>query len=135
MRSASGNLTIGVVARAAGVNVETIRFYQRKGLLPEPNKPLRGIRRYGEFDLTRVRFIKAAQKLGFTLDEVGELLKLEDGTHCPEAKHLAEAKLNDVRAKLADLKTVENALGRLVARCNSARGLVTCPLIMSLQQR
>ncbi len=76
------NLTIGVFAKAAGVNVETIRFYQRKGLLPEPDKPYGSIRRYGEADVTRVRFVKSAQRLGFSLDEIAELLRLEDGTHC-----------------------------------------------------
>jgi MerR family mercuric resistance operon transcriptional regulator len=79
------NLTIGVFARTAGVNVETIRFYQRKGLLPEPDKPYGSIRRYGETDVTRVRFVKSAQRLGFSLDEIAELLRLEDGTHCEEA--------------------------------------------------
>lgn len=74
------NLTIGVFAKAAGVNVETIRFYQRKGLLLEPDKPYGSIRRYGEADVTRVRFVKSAQRLGFSLDEIAELLRLEDGT-------------------------------------------------------
>ena len=70
------NLTIGVFAKAAGVNVETIRFYQRKGLLLEPDKPYGSIRRYGEADVTRVRFVKSAQRLGFSLDEIAELLRL-----------------------------------------------------------
>ncbi|MCI0221219.1 MerR family transcriptional regulator, partial [Cronobacter sakazakii] len=84
------NLTIGVFAKAAGVNVETIRFYQRKGLLPEPDKPYGSIRRYGAADVTRVRFVKSAQRLGFSLDEIAELLRLDDGTHCEEASSLAE---------------------------------------------
>src|SRR3546814_6621658 len=84
------NLTIGVFARTAGVNVETIRFYQRKGLLPEPDKPYGSIRRYGETDVTRVRFVKSAQRLGFSLDEIAELLRLEDGTHCEEASRSEE---------------------------------------------
>jgi len=79
MQTALENLTIGVFAKAAGVNVETIRFYQRKGLLPEPDKPYGSIRRYGKADVTRVRFVKSAQRLGFRLDEIGELLKLDDG--------------------------------------------------------
>ena len=102
-------LTIGVLAEAAGVNVETIRFYQRKGLMQEPDRPLGGIRRYGETDRGRVRFIKSAQRLGFSLDEIGDLLKLEDGSHCTEAREQAEHKLADVRARLADLH--EPALG------------------------
>lgn len=74
------NLTIGVFAKAAGVNVETIRFYQRKGLLREPDKPYGSIRRYGEADVVRVKFVKSAQRLGFSLDEIAELLRLDDGT-------------------------------------------------------
>ena len=94
------NLTIGVFAKAAGVNVETIRFYQRKGLLPEPDKPYGSIRRYGEADVVRVKFVKSAQRLGFSLDEIAELLRLDVGTHCEEASSLAEHKLKDVREKM-----------------------------------
>ena len=96
-------LTIGVLADAAGVNVETIRFYQRKGLMPEPEKPYGSIRRYGTAELARVRFIKSAQRLGFSLEEVGELLKLEDGARCGEARQLAEQKLVDVRQRLQEV--------------------------------
>lgn len=127
------NLTIGAFAKAAGVNVETIRFYQRKGLLPEPDKPYGGIRRYNETDVMRVRFMKSAQRLGFSLDEIGELLRLEDGTHCEEAGSLAEHKLKDVREKLADLTRMETALSELVCACRARKGNVSCPLIASLQ--
>ena len=127
-------LTISHVAREAGVTVETIRFYQRKGLVPEPKKPLGGIRRYSETDVARVRFIKAAQRIGFTLDEVAQLLKLDDGAHCAEAKAIAEQKLDDVRKKLDDLKRIESALKQLVTRCGTTRGSVKCPLISSLRQ-
>jgi len=128
------SLTIGALAEAAGVNVETIRFYQRKGLIREPDRPPGGIRRYGGAELARVRFIKAAQRLGFSLDEVSELLTLEDGTQCGKARKLAEHKLHDVRAKLADLRHIESVLDRLVVRCRSAKGSVKCPLISSLQR-
>ena len=127
-------LTIGVLAEAAGVNVETIRFYQRKGLMQEPDRPLGGIRRYGETDRGRVRFIKSAQRLGFSLDEIAELLRLEDGAHCQEASSLATRKLVDVRERLADLSRMEKVLSELVGACNSRRGNVTCPLIASLQE-
>ena len=127
-------LTIGAFAKAAGVNVETIRFYQRKGLLPEPDKPYGSIRRYGETDVTRVRFVKSAQRLGFSLDEIAELLRLEDGTHCEEASSLAEHKLKDVREKQADLARIEAALTDLVCACHAAKGKVSCPLIASLQE-
>lgn len=134
MHPSPETLTIGALADAAGVNVETIRFYQRKGLISEPQRPLGGIRRYGESELARVRFIKASQRLGFSLDEVAELLTLEDGTQCGKARRLAERKLRNVREKLADLQRIEAVLVRLVARCASARGSVKCPMISSLQQ-
>ncbi len=128
------NLTIGAFASAAGVSVETIRFYQRKGLLAEPDKPSGSIRRYGETDVTRVRFVKSSQRLGFSLAEVTELLKLEDGAHCDEAREQAEGKLADVRIKLADLRRIERVLAELVERCCVATGQVRCPLIEALQQ-
>lgn len=127
------NLTIGAFAKSSGVNVETIRFYQRRGLLPEPDKPYGGIRRYSETDVARVLFVKSAQRLGFSLDEIAELLRLEDGTHCDEASSLAEHKLKDVREKLADLRHMEAALSGLVRACHARKGNVSCPLIASLQ--
>ena len=135
MESDLENLTIGAFARVAEVNVETSRFYQRKGLLPEPDRPYGSIRRYGTADVARVKFVKSAQRLGFSLDEVAELLKLEDGTHCNEARTLAEHKLKDVREKLADLRRIESALARLVDDCSAKKGTVTCPIIAALQAR
>ena len=125
--------TISGLARAAGVNVETIRFYQRRGLLIEPDKPLGGIRRYGEAEVARMLFIKAAQRIGFTLDEIAQLLQLDDGTRCSEARTIAEHKLADVRQRLQDLQRIETALAQLVDRCASRRGQVNCPLIDALQ--
>jgi MerR family mercuric resistance operon transcriptional regulator len=127
-------LTIGGLAKAAEVNVETIRFYQRKGLMPEPDRPTGGIRRYGEEELSRVGFIKAAQRLGFSLDEIADLLKLEDGSSCAQARQKAEAKLADVRAKLADLHRMEDALAGLIKLCGAAKGKVRCPLIAALKR-
>ena len=134
MPKTSENLTIGAFADAAGVNVETIRFYQRKGLLTEPDRPQGSIRRYRDADVRRVRFIKGAQRLGFSLDEIAELLRLEDGTHCGEASALAERKLGDVREKLADLRRMESALSQLVRACHTRRGNISCPLIETLQE-
>lgn len=133
MESTPNTLTIGSLAKTAGINVEAIRFYQRKGLMPLPERAYGSIRRYTDADLERVRFIKAAQRLGFSLAEVGELLRLEDGTHCEETRHIAEHKLLDVREKLADLHRIETALDQLVAQCDSVRKTVQCPLISSLQ--
>ncbi|MCK9396977.1 MAG: MerR family transcriptional regulator, partial [Methylobacter sp.] len=94
------SFTIGALAKRARVNVETIRFYQRRGLLVEPERPLGGIRRYTELDVRRVRFIKQGQKLGFSLNEVLELLSLEDGQHCREAKEIALRKLTLIRERI-----------------------------------
>jgi MerR family mercuric resistance operon transcriptional regulator len=134
MQISHANLTIGAFARAARVNVETIRFYQRKSLLPLPDKPCGSVRRYGEADVTRVRFVKSAQRLGFSLDQIGELLQLQDGTHCEEASRVAEHKLMDVRAKLADLARMESVLSELVRACHAPKGNVSCPLIETLQR-
>lgn len=134
MENTRENLTIGAFAKAAGINVETIRFYQRKGLLPQPDKPFGSIRRYGNADVARMQFIKSAQRLGFSLDEVAELLRLDDGAHCDEARELAEQKLTDVRGKLADLQRIESALARLVQDCCASQERVACPLIESLYQ-
>lgn len=132
MNTSFENLTIGALASEGQVNVETIRFYQRKGLVQEPGRPPGSVRRYGAQDLGRVRFIKSAQRLGFSLDEIALLLKLDDGTHCDEAREHAEHKLLDVRAKLADLRRIEAALADLVTRCCAVQGNIRCPLIATL---
>jgi MerR family mercuric resistance operon transcriptional regulator len=130
-------LTIGALAQAAGVGVgvgvETIRFYQRRGLLSEPARPYGSVRRYGPADVGRLRFVRRSQQLGFSLDEIAELLQLEDGTHCDEARTLAESKLAEVRRKLEDLHRMADALAGLIDRCCAARGHVKCPLIAGLQ--
>ena len=126
------NLTIGDFAKAAEVNVETIRFYQRKGLLSEPHRPYGSIRRYAQTDVERVRFVKSAQRLGFSLDEVAQLLCLEDGLRCSDARVLAEHKLEDVQLRLADLQRIEAVLSKLVRRCRTQKGNISCPLIASL---
>jgi len=125
--------TIGTLAREAGVNVETIRYYQRRRLVGEPDRPLGGIRRYTDAHAQRLRFIKEAQVLGFSLDEVADLLALEDGTHCREAEQLGSKKLATVRARLAQLRRVEKALAALVEQCHCNTGKVRCPLIAALE--
>ncbi|MEO5826822.1 MAG: Hg(II)-responsive transcriptional regulator [Gemmatimonadales bacterium] len=130
---AKEEFTIGSFAAAADVNVETIRFYQRRRLLREPPRPFGRIRRYGADDVARVRFIKTAQGLGFSLKEIAGLLRLDDGAHCDEARVAAEEKLTGVRSKLADLRRIEAVLGELVEKCCAATGNVHCPLIDALQ--
>ena len=130
----ASSLTIGGLAKAANVNVETIRYYQRRGLLSEPKRPLGGIRRYGSADIDRLTFVKTAQQLVFSLDEVGDLLRLEDGTHCQEASALAEHKLKDVREKIERLVKIEKALSDMVSQCHARPDSIACPLIASLHE-
>lgn len=124
--------SIGELAKEAGVNVETIRFYQRRRLLRQPVKPFNGIRHYTERDAQRIRFIKQGQKLGFTLDEVAELLSLEDGRHCREAKEIAQRKLVSIRERIEGLRVMEAALSNLVEGCASNPDSVSCPIIIAL---
>ena len=125
--------TIAWLAREAGVNVETIRFYQRKQLLDEPPRPSGGVRCYTTDDIARVRFIKSAQRIGFTLAEIAVLLQLEDGTHCREAQTIAMHKLEDVQSRIVELQRMAAALQGLVRACGSAKGKIKCPLIAALQ--
>lgn len=125
-------MTIGRLAQAAGVNVETIRFYQRVGLLAAPAKPPRGVRHYASGDLARLRFIKRAQELGFTLTEVRSLLSLAGGRDCGTAQTLAAQKIEAIESRLADLTRMRNALVGLIARCERRRGRVSCPIIRTL---
>ena len=125
-------ITIGQLAQTAGVNVETIRYYQRIGLLSLPRRNYGSIRRYLADDLKRVRFIKRAQTLGFSLDEVALLLGLSDGKHCAATKVLAEKKLTMVEEKMADLAAIQKALKGLVAKCSSGSRGCGCPVIDAL---
>ncbi|MBI3530528.1 MAG: Hg(II)-responsive transcriptional regulator [Betaproteobacteria bacterium] len=125
-------LTIGRVARAAGVNVETIRYYQRRGLLDEPDKPLGGHRRYGASVARRVSFIKRAQQLGFTLQEVKGLLLLEDGQSCRETRLLAQHKLAVIETRMSDLGRMRRLLKDLIAECEDGKRPRSCPIITTL---
>ena len=125
-------LTIGRVADAAGVNVETIRYYQRRGLMPEPDKPINGQRRYAADAVRRVRFIRRAQVLGFTLEEIGSLLDLDEAHACAETRHLAAHKLEVSESKLADLKAMRKALIALLRKCDTGAAKRACPIIHAL---
>ena len=121
--------TIGRLAKSAGVNVETIRYYQRRRLLPVPVAALGGVRRYSSDYLRRVRFIKRAQQLGFRLDEVSELLALADGNRCSLVCGVGERRLADIERKIADLAAMREALGRLVGACHENESEAPCPLV------
>ena len=125
-------LTIGRLAEEAGVNVETIRYYQRRRLMAEPDKPMSGHRRYASDAIQRVRFIKRAQVLGFTLDEVGSLLELDEARACAETRELAAHKLQVIEEKLADLKAMRKALTALLRQCDAGATKGNCPIIHAL---
>lgn len=125
-------MTIGRLAEQAGVNVETIRYYQRRGLLAEPARPANGQRRYPPLLAKRVRFIKRAQVLGFTLDEIVGLLDLDEAGACSETRELAARKLQLIEGKLADLSAMRKALSTLMRACDTVGGTGTCPIIHAL---
>jgi MerR family mercuric resistance operon transcriptional regulator len=122
-------LTIGRLAAEGGVGVETIRFYQRRGLLQTPPRD-GGIRRYGFEDVRRLRFIKQAQAAGFTLEQIGELLTLDSGQDRARARELAEGRLEALDEKIAELTRARDALRRLAAECGAA-GKGDCPILAS----
>lgn len=125
-------LTIGKLASAAGVSVETIRYYQRRGLLDEPAKPLGGHRCYPQGMVKRLNFIKRAQALGFTLTEIGGLLTLDESCACTETRALAAHKLALITQKMADLAAMQLVLGGLLQQCDAGDGGASCPIIEAL---
>lgn len=123
------NLTIGVLAKSAGVNVETIRYYHRRGLLQEPSKPGGGFRHYPQESVKRVRFIKRAQTLGFTLEEIQGLLALDQRKACRETREIAAHKLDLIEQKIAGLSKMKKSLARLVRSCDASAAGAPCPII------
>ena len=120
-------MTIGRLAKAAGVNVETVRYYQRRGLISEPRKPPGGHRRYPDDALHRIEFIRRAQQLGFTLDEIGLLLDKSGGPAGKDARQVAEKRLEVIESRLAELGRMRDGLAKLIAECRRSRS--STPLI------
>ena len=125
--------TIGGLAKAAGVGVETVRYYQRRGLLPEPARPPGEVRRYGEQDVRRLRFIRSAQAAGFTLNEIGELLALDAADDRARARALAQARVAALDARIAELREARDALAGLATACASKRG-GPCPILRAFDR-
>ncbi len=123
--------TISKAAQQAGVGIETIRYYQRIGLILEPPKPLEGYRLYSELVISQIRFIKRAQDLGFTLKEIRLLLSLGE-QQCSETRELAGAKLKLVQNKIQDLLAIEHTLKDLIQHCESRKENEVCPIIYSI---
>lgn len=124
-------MTIGRLAKAAGMNVETIRYYQRRGLIDEPRKPLGGHRRYPPQAVRQLAFIRRAQQLGFSLEEVKGLLALADGKHAAQTREIAERKLEVLDSRAAELDKMRRGLAQLVEASRRARG-ASDPLVAAL---
>ncbi len=123
-------LTRGDLARATGCNIETIRYYEKTGLLPDPPRTNAGYRMYSTAHTTRLRFILRARELGFSMEDIRGLLGLEDGAAptCAEVKERTERHLADVRAKIADLRRIESVLAETAGRCSGA-DVPDCPVL------
>ncbi len=124
-------LTIGPLARSAGVNVETVRYYQRVALIQEPPKPLEGYRYYPPETIDRLKFIKRAQQLGFSLKEIAELLELGDG-NCMDVRARAEEKRTQIDRQINDLKNLRQTLDTLIQTCQTDTNPAHCPLVENL---
>jgi len=128
----NAGLTIGDVADAAGVGIETIRYYERRGLVPQPGKAAGAYRRYGAGHVDRIRFIKRAQALGFSLEEIATLLELEDGTDRRSIRRIATARLEETRRRIADLRRIEGVLAHLLHECEAHTKAHHCPIIAAI---
>ena len=130
-------LSTSELAKAGGVSVETLRFYEREGLLPDPPRSRSGYRQYGPRHVERVRFVVRAKGLGFTLREIRELLELSDEPtgKCEEVRVKASAKIEDVLSKIDQLEAVKSALETLVTRCESEGSPEKCPILSALTDK
>ena len=126
------NFTIGDVAEAAGVGVETVRYYERRGLVQRPGRGPGAYRRYGAEHVDRIRFVKRAQALGFSLEEIDSLLELEDGTDRRSIRRIAAARLEETRRRIAGLRRIERVLAHLLHDCESHSKAPRCPIIAAI---
>ena len=124
-------LTIGTLAKDADVNIETIRYYQRIGLITEPSKPAQGYRIYPDETLMRIKFIKRAQQLGFSLQEIEELLQLGEG-NCNDVRLRAEQKRSQIDRQIKDLKNLRGTLDQLITACHDSDSTKHCAIVETL---
>ncbi len=129
-------MQIGQLAQHAGVAIDTVRYYERQGLLPQPQRRASGYRQYGDHDVSRLKFIRRAKELGFTLQEIHDLLALSDDRHADraEVRTLAQHRLLDIERKLRELAAMRDTLSRLVDHCSGHGPLQGCPIIDTLTQ-
>jgi MerR family mercuric resistance operon transcriptional regulator len=126
--------TIGGLAKSAGVGVETVRYYQRRGLLPEPARPPGEVRRYGDADVKRLRFIRSAQAAGFTLNEIKELIDLDASDDRARARELAQSRVAAIDGRIAELREARDALAGLATACARKRA-GQCPILKAFDPR
>jgi len=134
MNTQSANkFTIGRLAKRAGVGIDTVRFYERRGLLPQPQRTASGYRLYSEDTINRIRFVRKAKQLGFTLDEIENLLRLQDrGGQKSEVKAITTLKLEQIDAKITDLSRMRSVLETLARECSGKGSVSTCPIIEAI---
>lgn len=130
-------MTISQLAREACVNSETIRYYERRGLIPKPPRNASGYRQYAQEDIARTKFIKRAQALGFSLREILDILslRLEPGSTCGDMKARVEAKIEDVEHKIDDLRQMKEVLLNLASKCTGKGPIGDCPILEILGKR
>jgi MerR family transcriptional regulator, copper efflux regulator len=130
-------MTIGQVAKGAGVGIETIRFYEREGVIDKPHRRESGYRDFPSDTITRIKFIKVAQQLGFSLKEISELLALSANPKekCSAVKRKAETKLTQIKQKIADLKRMQRVLSHVTEACDSNRPITECPILRCFSEK
>jgi len=132
----NNRLTIGEVAREAGVNIETVRYYERRGLIPRPPRSESGYRLYSENTIRLIRFIRHAKELGFSLREIKELLSLRvtEGVSCAQVKEKTEAKIAEIEERIQSLKKIKSALLKLTRECTGKGPISECPILETLEK-
>src|SRR5258708_11188263 len=137
MKTVNGSMTVGALAKQAGVKIDTIRYYERHGLLPKPPRTNSGYRTFTPASVERLRFIKQAQALGFTLNEVKQLLalRLSPGVTCTDVRNRAQAKLADIQQRIDSLHAMKRALQQLVSACAADGPASECCFLANLHQR
>lgn len=129
-------LTIGQLAKKAQVNVETVRYYERRGLMPQPPRRWSGYRQYAQDDVARLQFIKRAQELGFSLGDIRDLLalRIKPGAKHADIRARAQNKIEDIEQKIGTLEAMKRTLQSLTERCDECGPLSDCPILESLDQ-
>ena len=137
MEAIMESLTIGKIAKRSDVGIETIRFYEREGLIDDPPRRASGYRQYPSDTVDRIRFIRRAKELGFSLKEIKELLKLKvtTGATCDQVKKRAESKIEDIQHKILTLQRMKKALKKLNAACSGKGSVSECPILEALEKR